>query len=75
MVEKDGLADTAESGEDDAAFGSFPGDPFEDHLERGELLLAAGELGRALSRARGVRVADRIHPSMLTASSSDSELI
>ena len=44
-----------------AALGTAVGDPLEDDAERGELLVAAGELGRALARTGGVRVANRIH--------------
>jgi hypothetical protein len=60
-VEQHGLADTAQAGEDEGAFGASPRHPLQDDVERRELLVAAGELGRALARTGGVRVANRIH--------------
>ena len=54
-VEQHGLAHAAQPGEDDAALGSALGHPLEDDVEGGELLVAAGELGRALARRRGRR--------------------
>ncbi len=75
LIEQDRLADAAQPGEHDAAFGSAAGDPFEHHVEGVELLRPAGELGRTLPRAGSVRVADRVHRSMVTASRTDASLL
>ena len=66
-VEQHGLADAAQPGEDEAALGTALGDPLEDDVEGGELLVAAGELGRALAGAGGVGVPDRVHDQTLSA--------
>jgi len=60
-VEQHRLADPAQSGEHEAALGTTLGDPLEDDVEGGQLLVTTGELGRALARARGVRIANRVH--------------
>ena len=62
-VEQHGLADAAQAGEHQAALGPAARDPLEDDLERVELAVAAGQLGRPLTGAGGVRVAHRIHAS------------
>ena len=46
-----------------AALGPAAGDALEDDVEAVQLAVAAGQLGRALPGAGGVRVADRIHES------------
>ena len=66
-VEQHRLADAAQPGEHEAALGTALGDPLEHDLERGELLVATGELGRALARAGGVRVPDRVHDQTISA--------
>ncbi len=70
-VEQDGLADAAQSGQDQAAFGPAPGDPFQDDVEDVEFSAPAGEFGWALAGAGGVGVADRIHVSHRIGPSSD----
>ena len=67
-VEQDGLADAAQAGQHDRALGAAAGDPLEHDVEGAQLLVATGELGRALARARGVRVRDRVHDRRLYAS-------
>ncbi len=61
-VEQHRLADTAQPGEDDAAFRPAAGDPLQDDVERLELDVTPGELRRPLPGARGVGVADGVHP-------------
>ena len=75
VIEQNGFPDTAQTGEHDAAFGPAAGDALENDVERRELLLSAGEFGRALPRAGGVRVADRIHRSMVTSCAAVSGLL
>ena len=60
-VEQHGLADPAQPGEHDRALGAAAGHPLEHDVEGVELLVAPGELGRALAGAGGVRVPDRVH--------------
>ena len=67
-VEQHGLADAAQPGEHDRALGAAAGDPLEHDVERVELLVAAGELGRALAGAGGVGVPDRVHDRRVYAS-------
>ncbi|GEL26564.1 hypothetical protein PSU4_55180 [Pseudonocardia sulfidoxydans NBRC 16205] len=63
FTEEDGLADAAESGEDEAAFGAAAGDSFQDDLEGVHLLVAAGELRGALAGSGRERIADGVHGS------------
>ena len=67
-VEQHGLADAAQPGEHDRALGAPAGHPLEHDVEGVELLVAAGELGRALAGAGGVGVPDRVHDRRLYAS-------
>ena len=67
-VEQHGLADAAQPGEHDRALGAPAGHPLEHDVEGVELLVAPGELGRALPRAGGVGVPDRVHDRRLYAS-------
>ena len=67
-VEQHGLADAAQAGQHDRALGATAGDALEHDVEGAQLLVTAGELGRALARARGVRVRDRVHARRLYAS-------
>ena len=60
-VEQHGLADAAQPGEHDRALGAAAGHPLEHDVEGVELLVATGELGRALAGAGGVGVPDRVH--------------
>ena len=64
-VEQHGLADAAQPGEHHRALGAPAGHPLEHDVERVELLVAAGELGRALAGAGGVGVPDRVHDRRL----------
>ena len=48
LVEQHGLADAAQPGEHEGAFGPAVRDPLEDDVEGRELGVAAGQLGRAL---------------------------
>ena len=70
-VEEHGLADTAQSGQHHAALGASGSDALEGHLELRELLVAAGEVGRALSGAGGVGVPDRVHARTVSGSLRD----
>ena len=67
-VEQHGLADAAQPGQDQAALRAAVGDPLEHDVERAELLVATGELGRALAGAGGVGVPDRVHDRTVSAS-------
>jgi hypothetical protein len=67
-IEEDGLADATQAGEDEGAFGAAAGDAFEDDVESLELAVAAGELGRTLTGAGGVGVADGIHGATVSGS-------
>ena len=60
-VEQHGLADPAQPGQHQAALGAAGGDPLEDDVEGAQLLVAAGELGRALAGAGGIGVPDGVH--------------
>ena len=66
-VEQHGLADPPQPGEHQAALGTPAGDPLQHHVEGAQLLVTAGQLGRALPRAGGVRVPDRVHDPTLSA--------
>ena len=55
------LPDPAQAGEHERALGPAVGDPLEHDVERGQLGVATGQLGRALPGAGGVRVPHRIH--------------
>ena len=67
-VEQDGLADAAQTGEHDGALGAAARDALEHDVEGPQLLVASGELGRALAGAGRVRVGDRVHDRRLYAS-------
>ena len=60
-VEQHGLADPAQTGEHDGPFRPASRDAFQHDVERLQLLVPSGELGRALAGAGGVGVTDRIH--------------
>ena len=66
-VEQHRLADAAQPGEHEAALGAALGHPLEHDVEGGELLVAPGQLGRALAGAGGVRVPDRVHDRTVSA--------
>ena len=61
LVEQHRLADAAQAGEHEGTFRPAVRDPLEDDVERRQLGVAAGELGRALPGAGGVRVPHGIH--------------
>ena len=71
-VEQDGLADAAQSGEDQAALGAVLRDPLEDDVERAQLLVPPRELGRTLAGAGRVRVPDRVHARTVSGCLADS---
>ena len=71
-VEQHGLADAAESGQDDAALRAPVRDPLQHDVERRQLRAPAGELGRPLAGAGRVRVADRVHARTVSGSLADS---
>ena len=60
-VEQHCLADAAQAGEDEAAFGPAAGHPLEDDIERVQFTAASGQLGRPLAGSGRVRVPYRIH--------------
>ena len=66
-VEQHGLAHAAQAGEHQAALGAAAGDALEHDVERRQLAVAAGQLGRALPGAGGVRVAHRVHDRTVSA--------
>ena len=61
LAEQHGLADASQPGEHEAAFRSAAGDPLEQHVERVQLAVPAGELGRALTGAGGEGIAHGVH--------------
>jgi hypothetical protein len=61
------LADAAQPGQDEAAFGTAPGDALEHDLERVQLAVPPRELGRPLAGAGGERVAHRVHARTVSA--------
>ena len=61
LAQQHRLADPAQPGQHEAALRAPAGDPLEDDVERGQLLVAPGQLGRALAGAGGERVAHRVH--------------
>ena len=61
LAEQHGLADAAQTGEHEAALGAAAGHALEHDLERVELAVAAGQLGRPLTRAGGEGVAHGVH--------------
>ncbi len=63
LAEQHRLADPAQPGQHEAAFGAAAGDALEDDLERVQLLVPAGQLGRPLACAGGERVAHGVHGS------------
>ena len=60
-VEQHRLADAAQPGEHDRALRPAVRDALEHDVEGAQLVVTAGELGRALAGAGGVRVSDRVH--------------
>jgi hypothetical protein len=60
-VEENRLADSAQAGEDQRSLWAAGGYPLQDDVERLELGVASGELGRALPGTGGVGVPDGIH--------------
>jgi hypothetical protein len=60
-VEQHRLPDPAQPGQHDRALRAAAGDPFEHDVEGVQLLVTAGQLGRALSGAGRVGVAYRVH--------------
>ena len=62
-VEQHRLAHAAQSGEHDRALRTAVRHPFQGHVEGRELLVAAGQLGRALAGARRIRVPHGVHGS------------
>ncbi len=60
-VEQHGLADAPQAGQDDGTLGAPAGDPLQHDVEGVQLLVAAGQLGRALAGAGGIGVANRVH--------------
>ena len=65
-VEQHRLADAAQPGQDQRPLRAAAGDPLQHDVERRQLLVAAGELGRALAGAGGVRVPDRVHDATVS---------
>jgi hypothetical protein len=61
LAQKHRLADPAQPGQHEAALRTTARHPLEHHVERGQLLVAAGQLGRALTGAGSERVAHRVH--------------
>ena len=61
LVEQHRLADAAQAGEHERALRPAVRDPLQDDVEGRQLGVAAGQLGWALPRARGVRVPHGIH--------------
>jgi hypothetical protein len=61
LVEQHGLADAAQPGEHQRAFRPAVRDALQHDVERRQLGVAAGQLGRALAGAGGVRVPHGIH--------------
>ena len=71
-VQQHRLAHSTEPGEHQAAFRPPALHPLQGHVERTQLRVAAGQLGRPLTGAGGVRVAHRVHVSdRINASSAD----
>lgn len=60
-VEKDGLADAAQTGDDHAALRAATRHPLQDDFELLQLAVASGELRRTLPRTGGVRIAHGVH--------------
>ena len=69
-VEQHRLADAAQPGEHQAALGAAARDPLEHDVEGAQLLVATGQLGRALAGAGRVRVPDRVHDRTVSGVSS-----
>ena len=53
------------------ALGPAAGDPLQHDVERAQLLVTAGQLGRPLAGAGRVRVPDRVHDPTVSGVSSD----
>ncbi len=60
-VEQHRLADPPQPGQHEGPLRAAAGHPLEHDVEGGQLLVAAGELGRPLAGAGGVRIPDRVH--------------
>jgi hypothetical protein len=60
-VEQHSLANPSEPGQHEGALRPTAGDALEYDVERAQLLIATGQLGRSLPGARRVRVPDRVH--------------
>jgi hypothetical protein len=71
-VEQHGLADAPQAGQHHGALGAAGRDPLQGDVELPDLAVAAGELGRALAGAGGVRVAYRVHDATVWAGLADS---
>ncbi len=71
-VEQHGLADAAQSGEDEAALGPPSGHPLEHDVELPKLPVASGQLWWPLAGAWRIRVAYRIHDRTLWACLAES---
>ena len=71
-VEQHRLAHAAQPGQHQAALGTAPGHALEHHVEGGQLLVAAGQLGWALAGAGGVGVTDRVHDATVSGSLAES---
>jgi len=67
-VEQHRLADPAQAGEDERAFGPAAGDAFEDDVECLELTVTAGQFGGTLPGTGRVGVADGIHGATVSGS-------
>jgi hypothetical protein len=61
LVEQDRLADAAQAGQHEGTLRPAVCDPFQHHVERRQLGVAAGQLGRPLPGAGGVGVPHGIH--------------
>ena len=71
-VEQHRLAHAAQAGEHQRALRTALDHPLEHHVEGPQLLVAAGQLGRPLTGAGGVRVPDRVHDRTVSAGLANS---
>jgi hypothetical protein len=60
-VEQHGLANSAQTGQHHAALRATARHTLKDYLELSDFAVAARQFGRALTGARSVRIANRIH--------------
>ena len=72
-VEQHRLADPAQPGQHQRALGAPARDPLEHDVEGAQLLVAPGQLGRALAGAGGVGVAHGVHDRTVSASLAESD--